>query len=164
MSLSNAATLEGRARQSLGSSHDAIYRLVDRALADRDIAGGRLVDGCGSAGLWRLLAPPFAAYCGLDAVRYEGFPIDAEFCEIDRSSSAAFRRFRTRTIPLIARRCWRSICDPRRGSAVWSQWRCSTATPAAYRSRRGTYPGALERRFPRALSDNLLLIGKKPAA
>ena len=84
MSLSNALTLEARARQSLGSSHDAIYRMVDRALADRGIAGGRLVDvGCGSAGLWRLLAPRFATYCGLDAVRYEGFPADAEFCQID---------------------------------------------------------------------------------
>ena len=46
--------------------------------------GGRLVDvGCGSAGLWRLLAPRFDSYCGLDAVRYDGFPVDAEFCQVD---------------------------------------------------------------------------------
>src|SRR5204863_5848927 len=87
MSPSNAVTLEKRARQSLGSSHDAIYRLVDRALADRDIAGGRLVDvGCGAGGLWRVLASRFPTYCGLDAVRYEGFPIDAQFCQIDLDS------------------------------------------------------------------------------
>ena len=84
MSAPAGVSLEVRARQSLGSSHDAIYHMVDRALSARGVEGGRLVDvGCGSAGLWRLLAHRFDSYCGLDAVRYEGFPIDAEFRQID---------------------------------------------------------------------------------
>ena len=80
----NAVPLEVRARQSLGSSHDAIYRMVDRALAERALSSGRLVDvGCGSAGLWRVLAPRFTSYCGLDAVRYQGFPGDGDFRHVD---------------------------------------------------------------------------------
>lgn len=82
--LSERASLEARARQSLGSSHDAIYRMVAGALEARGIAGGTLVDvGCGGGGLWRALPGRFSRYCGLDAVRYESFPADGEFRQVD---------------------------------------------------------------------------------
>jgi 2-polyprenyl-3-methyl-5-hydroxy-6-metoxy-1,4-benzoquinol methylase len=76
--------LDARARQSLGTSHDAIYRMVRAAVDARQIRGGRLVDvGCGSGSLWPFLADRFDRYCGLDAVRYAGFPGDAEFHRVD---------------------------------------------------------------------------------
>ena len=76
--------LERRARQSLGSSDEAIYRMVARELAARGVAGGRLVDvGCGGGGLRRALADRVDDYCGVDAVRYESFPADAEFHQVD---------------------------------------------------------------------------------
>ena len=80
-------TLEARARQSLGSSHDAIYRMVDAALDARGIRGGRLIDvGCGGGSLWRVLQPRFTSYCGVDAVRYEGYPAGADFRQVDLDS------------------------------------------------------------------------------
>jgi 2-polyprenyl-3-methyl-5-hydroxy-6-metoxy-1,4-benzoquinol methylase len=79
-----SAALEARARQSLGSSNDAIYTLVNRALHARHVSGGRLIDvGCGGGRLWRAVAPRFSAYCGIDAVRYDGFPAEAEFHHAD---------------------------------------------------------------------------------
>jgi 2-polyprenyl-3-methyl-5-hydroxy-6-metoxy-1,4-benzoquinol methylase len=76
--------LEARARQSLGSSSDAIYRMVDACLEARGIGGGTLVDvGCGGGGLWRIVARRFSRYCGLDAVRYDTFPSDGEFRQVD---------------------------------------------------------------------------------
>jgi 2-polyprenyl-3-methyl-5-hydroxy-6-metoxy-1,4-benzoquinol methylase len=78
------ASLDARARQSLGSSDEAIYRMVARVLEARGISGGTLVDvGCGGGGLWRALAGRFSRYRGLDAVRYESFPGGEEFHEID---------------------------------------------------------------------------------
>lgn len=80
----SAAGLDERARQSLGSSSDAIYRMVAAALEARGIAGGTLVDvGCGGGGLWRVVGQRFSRYTGLDAVRYEGFPADGEFRSLD---------------------------------------------------------------------------------
>jgi 2-polyprenyl-3-methyl-5-hydroxy-6-metoxy-1,4-benzoquinol methylase len=77
-----------RARQSLGASSDAIYRMVRRVLEERGIRGGRLVDvGCGSGSLWPFVEDRFERYCGVDAVRYEGFPRDAEFHGVDLDSA-----------------------------------------------------------------------------
>jgi 2-polyprenyl-3-methyl-5-hydroxy-6-metoxy-1,4-benzoquinol methylase len=84
-----AATVEQRARLSLGTSHDAIYRMVRDALDARGIRGGRLVDvGCGSGSLWPVLADRFDRYCGLDAVRYDGFPREGEFHKVDLDAVA----------------------------------------------------------------------------
>ena len=50
----------------------------------RGIHGGTLVDvGCGQGALWRAVGDRFSRYCGLDAVRYDGFPADGEFCRVD---------------------------------------------------------------------------------
>ena len=76
--------VEERARQSLGTSGDAIYRMVARAVAARHGSGGTLVDvGCGAGQLWRYLRGRFDRYVGLDVVRYEGFPSDGEFHALD---------------------------------------------------------------------------------
>lgn len=73
-------TVEARARLSLGSSGDAIYRMVATAVAERVPSGGTLLDvGCGSGKLWPFLRDRFTRYVGVDAVRYDGFPADGEF-------------------------------------------------------------------------------------
>ena len=83
------AAVEHRARLSLGTSHDAIYRMVRDALDARGIRGGRLVDvGCGSGSLWPAVADRFDRYCGLDAVHYDGFPRGGEFHRVDLDAAA----------------------------------------------------------------------------
>jgi 2-polyprenyl-3-methyl-5-hydroxy-6-metoxy-1,4-benzoquinol methylase len=78
------AGLETRARQSLGSSEQAIYRMVADAIDAHGLGGGRLVDvGCGGGALWQELSGRFSSYCGLDAVRYSAFPADADFRAVD---------------------------------------------------------------------------------
>jgi 2-polyprenyl-3-methyl-5-hydroxy-6-metoxy-1,4-benzoquinol methylase len=71
---------ERRARLSEGGSHPAIYASVAAALGAVHRGGGTLVDvGCGSGALWHVLRPAFARYVGVDLVRYDSFPVDAEF-------------------------------------------------------------------------------------
>jgi len=221
--LARAHTLEARARLSLGSSNDAIYRMVADALSARGVAGGRLVDvGCGGGALWRVMSDRFKSYCGLDAIRYDGFPVDAEFAQVDLDSPGwpiaegradvvtavetiehlenpwAF----VRSLARIARPAgWVVVTTPnqlsllsvltlatkRRFSAFQDSHYPAHRTAllesdlqrimsaaglidlgVAY-SHRGRlplssahYPAALSRLFPRALSDNLLIIGRKP--
>ncbi|HXG54993.1 MAG TPA: methyltransferase domain-containing protein [Vicinamibacterales bacterium] len=81
--IAGAASLEDRARQTLGSSGEAIHAAVEAALAARG-AGGTLADiGCGSGRLWRRLAPRFSRCTGVDAVRFEGLPGDIDFRAAD---------------------------------------------------------------------------------
>ena len=213
--------LERRARQSLGSSDEAIYRMVARTLAGRGVSGGRLVDvGCGGGGLWRVLADRFDDYCGVDLVRYESFPADAEFHQVDLDrpdwpvlpgladvvaavetiehleNPWAFVRALTRlakpggfvvvTTPnqlsllslatLLAKRRFSAFQDvhypAHRTALLESDLRrmageCGLEAVSIAYSRRGRlplspwhYPEALARLFPRALSDNLMLIGR----
>jgi SAM-dependent methyltransferase len=225
MTSSNAVALETRARQSLGSSDAAIYEMVERALSVRGVAGGRLIDvGCGTAGLWRRLGPRFAAYCGLDAVRYHGFPFDGEFRQIDLDAGEwpvssgeadvvtavetiehlenpwAFMRalaglakpggWVVVTTPnqqsvlslatLIAKRRFSSFQDshyPAHRTALLeidlrrAASECGLESIDVVYSHSGRipltpwhYPAAIARRFPRALSDNVMIIGRKRAA
>jgi len=77
-------SLESRARQSLGRSNDAIYRMVARALAECNAKGGLLIDvGCGSGNLYRFVHGSLARYIGADAVEYPGFPAGCEFHRVD---------------------------------------------------------------------------------
>lgn len=77
-------TLAERARQSLGTSSAAIYEMVARRLEAHDIRGGRLLDvGCGGGALWRVVRHRFTECWGLDALRYDGLPVDVEFREAD---------------------------------------------------------------------------------
>lgn len=80
--------LETRARKSLGSSSDAIYRMVLGGFETHGISGGVLVDaGCGEGNLWRAVNSRFSRYSGLDAVRYDTFPGDGEFHRVDLDST-----------------------------------------------------------------------------
>lgn len=77
-------SVEERARRSLGSSGEAIYRMVANAIATRHTGGGTLLDvGCGSGRLWPFVRGDFDRYVGVDAVRYDGFPAEGEFHAAD---------------------------------------------------------------------------------
>jgi 2-polyprenyl-3-methyl-5-hydroxy-6-metoxy-1,4-benzoquinol methylase len=216
-------SLDARARLSLGSSNEAIYRMVGDALEARGITGGRLVDvGCGGGALWRSLSARFDRYCGLDAVRYDGFPADEEFHQVDLDSPvwpiangdadvvAAVETIEhlenpwafVRSLVRLARPGgWVVVTTPNQSSALslvtlvvkqrFSAFQDShypahrtallesdlrrVASAAglehldiAY-SHRGRlplvaahYPLTLARAFPRALSDNLMVIGRRP--
>jgi len=79
-----ATAIEVRARQSRGTSGEAIYALVDSVLTGRHRGGGVLADvGCGTGTLWSRLRPRFDRCLGVDAVRYEGLPPDIEFSAHD---------------------------------------------------------------------------------
>lgn len=80
-------SVQERARRSLGSSGDAIYRMVAEVVAERHPGGGTLLDvGCGSGRLWSWLEDRFDRYVGVDAVLYDGFPAKGEFhaADLDR--------------------------------------------------------------------------------
>jgi 2-polyprenyl-3-methyl-5-hydroxy-6-metoxy-1,4-benzoquinol methylase len=75
-----SATLEARARMSLGASDDAIHAAVERALRQRGVKGATVVDlGCGGGALRSALGGTCARYLGVDAVRYDGFPSEGEW-------------------------------------------------------------------------------------
>lgn len=72
--------VEARARQTLGISDAAIYRMVADVIKDRNVRDGVLVDiGCGEGQLWPYVSESFSRYIGVDCVRYEGFPISGDF-------------------------------------------------------------------------------------
>ena len=75
---------QSRAAESLGTSADAVYRMVARALGESGSPPGRLYDvGCGAGRLRKSVEPYCESYAGLDAVRYADFPADAEFLSVD---------------------------------------------------------------------------------
>ncbi len=83
------SSVEGRARKSGGISNHAILQMVRRALHGRNISGGCLVDvGCGVGDLYSFVAQDYQRYVGVDVVRYEGFPVSAEFCLLDLDTGA----------------------------------------------------------------------------
>lgn len=80
-------TVEVRARKSRGISSAAIHNMVVRALERRQIQGACLVDvGCGEGNLYPHVSGRFSRYIGVDAVRYEEFPEQAEFLRLDVES------------------------------------------------------------------------------
>ena len=74
-----------RAGPSIGSSGDAIYRMVVWALVKcRPAGGGTLLDiGCGKGELRRYVAAHVEDYVGADVIRYDAFPADARFLQTD---------------------------------------------------------------------------------
>jgi 2-polyprenyl-3-methyl-5-hydroxy-6-metoxy-1,4-benzoquinol methylase len=88
-SLALAAGLDARARQSLGTSHAAIYEQVASALDRHGVHGGRAVDvGCGAGSLFGVIGTRFASYTGLDAVRYAALPAAVTFHQVDLDQAA----------------------------------------------------------------------------
>lgn len=75
--------LEARARQSLGSSDEAIYRAVKAVVAARGGSGVLADIGCGRGALWAHLRPRFTRCIGVDAVHYEGLGEDVDFRPVD---------------------------------------------------------------------------------
>jgi 2-polyprenyl-3-methyl-5-hydroxy-6-metoxy-1,4-benzoquinol methylase len=225
MSTTSAADrldLESRARSSEGISNHAIYSMVAEALRRR-ASGGLLVDiGCGVGNLSRFVLPAFDRYIGADAVRYEGFPAELEFCQVDLDTGrvpleddvadvvAAVetiehlenpRAFVRELVRLARPGGWVVVTTPNqrsllslfslllKGQFVYFQdvhypahltallevdllriaSECGLVDMEIEYSHHGRvaltpryFPSTLSRRFPRALSDNLLLIGRKP--
>lgn len=86
-----ASEVEIRARKSRGTSDAAIYQMVANVLQERDAWGeGVLVDvGCGTGELWRYMGKRYSRYIGVDAARYDGFPDDGEFHQVDLNTGRA---------------------------------------------------------------------------
>ena len=78
--------VEARARLSLGTSAESIYRTVAILLAERRAAGVLVDVGCGTGNLGRALGGQFVRYVGADVVRYDGFPADGEFHVVDTTT------------------------------------------------------------------------------
>ena len=222
MSTIVSGDVEVRARKSRGISNDAILNMVLRALAQRNIRGGSLVDvGCGAGNLYSLVASRFDRYIGVDAVLYEDFPPEAEFCPLDLDNDriplpeasadvvAAVeviehlenpRAFMRKLVGLAKPGGWVVVTTPNQLSllsliTLLVKQRFQAFQDVHYPAhltallevdlRRiaaecglknididytlagripGTarhYPRALSRRFPRALSENVLMIGQK---
>ncbi len=74
---------ESRALQSRGKSSAAIYKMVARALERAGRCEVLLNVGCGEGTLRSFVAHQFARYVGVDIARYDGFPADAEFHQVN---------------------------------------------------------------------------------
>ena len=214
--------VQARARQSRGASESTIYTMVAQALATRHQGGGVLLDvGCGTGSLRQVLGRRFDRYVGVDVIRYDDFPADAEFVGVDLDSGScplpdgigdvvasletiehlesprAFVRELTRlarpggwvivTTPnqlsflskltLLVKNqfnAFQDSCYPAHLTALLEvdlrrmACECRLRDTAVAYSLRGRmpctsrhYPGFLSRLWPRAFSDNVLLIGKK---
>jgi 2-polyprenyl-3-methyl-5-hydroxy-6-metoxy-1,4-benzoquinol methylase len=215
--------LEERARKSLGSSSDAIYRMVGSALDRHAAVGGTLADvGCGAGHLWRAIGGRFTRYLGLDAVRYDGFPTEGEFHCVDLDASHSWVEaacadvvtavetiehldnpwiFMRRLSALAKPGAWIIVTTPNQLSALslltlvfknrfsafqdahFPTHRTALLESDLQRAAREAglqtveieysldgrlpltpwhYPAAVAARFPRALSDNVMLVARKP--
>jgi SAM-dependent methyltransferase len=216
------ADLESRARQSLGTSADAIHGTVATLLRERGAAGVLADVGCGTGTLWNRLGACFSRCIGLDAVRYDGLPsaIELRLADLDVNplpleegeadvvaavetiehleNPRAFCRELTRATRPGG---WVIVTTPNQlsllslGTLAVKQ-RFSAFQDGAYPAHRTAlleidlrriaaecglqdvairftgrgrvplgaahYPVAVARRFPRALSDNVVLIGRRP--
>ena len=82
--------VETRALQSRGASSTPVYEMVAKAIAARYQGGGVLVDvGCGNGHLWSFVREHFDRYIGVDVLRYDGLPTEAEFIPLDLDSGTA---------------------------------------------------------------------------
>lgn len=214
--------VEARARATKGTSSDAIYAMVARALERRRIASGRIIDvGCGAGQLYPFVRPWFQKYVGVDVVKYEGFPAEADFVQLDLDNNAVPlpdgygdvvvavetiehlenpRQFVRQLVRLAKPGGWVVVTTPNQLSilsfltllvrhrfAAFQEsdypahitallevdlqriaGECGITQPEIEYSLVGRvprtelrFPGVLSRVFPRAFSDNVLLIGRR---
>ncbi|MDX1952939.1 MAG: class I SAM-dependent methyltransferase [Verrucomicrobiota bacterium] len=74
--------LESRARMSGGSTASHVYSMVLRAMDQRKISGGHLIDlGCGNGAFLQLIQNRFSVSTGVDAVRYQALPPSSRFIQ-----------------------------------------------------------------------------------
>ncbi len=216
-----AAALEVRARASLGSSEDPIYRAVETALRERGTSGTLADIGCGRGHLWTRLQSMFTHCIGVDAVRYADLAAEIDFqaADLDRvpfplgDASADVvaavetiehlenpRAFFRELQRIVRPGGWVVVTTPNQLSVLSLltlvvKQRFSAFQDAAYPAHRTAllevdlrriaaecglqqidvaytmsgrvpwtplhYPAPLSRLFPRALSDNVLLIGRR---
>jgi SAM-dependent methyltransferase len=215
-------SVAARARQSLGTSEQAIYATVADLLRERSARGVLADIGCGRGDFWSVVRPMFSRCLGVDAVRYDGLPADVEFrlADLDNGRlpltdgiadvAAAVEtiehlenpRAFCRELTRIARPgAWIVLTTPNQLSALslatlivkgrFSAFQddaypahrtallevdlrriageCGlTAVEVRYTGRgrvpltRRHYPPLLARLFPRAFSDNVVLVGRAP--
>jgi 2-polyprenyl-3-methyl-5-hydroxy-6-metoxy-1,4-benzoquinol methylase len=216
-----SSDLVSRARQSLGTSSDAIYQAVGTLLRERGASGVLADVGCGTGNLWRELDSQFSRCIGVDAVQYDGLPAGIDFRSADLDAGRlpledaeadvvlavetiehlenpyAFCRELTRAARAGG---WVVITTPNQLSllslaTLIAKHRFSAFQDAAYPAHRTAlleidlrrmaaecglrdvevrftcrgriplsaahFPAGLARRFPRALSDNVVLIGRR---
>lgn len=80
----DATDTERRALLSGGASADPIYAMVRRALVERNVASGTLLDiGCGHGRLLPHVRDRCTRYIGADVVHYPELPGETEFFPID---------------------------------------------------------------------------------
>jgi 2-polyprenyl-3-methyl-5-hydroxy-6-metoxy-1,4-benzoquinol methylase len=78
------AEVTDRAKQSGGTSCQAVYHTVAAELEEQKSGGEILLDvGCGRGELWQHVSDRFSRYVGADVMRFEGFPRDGEFYAVD---------------------------------------------------------------------------------
>ena len=215
--------VEVRARLSLGASNPAIYTMVARALEEQHVSGELLLDvGCGGGQLHRFVRERFSRYVGIDVVRYEDFPAEAEFERSDLNTGRVSlpdnnadvvasvetiehlenpRAFMRELVRLAKPGGWILVTTPNQLSLLslltllikkrFSAFQdihypahltallevdlmriaseCGLDDVNISYSQQGRliltpwhYPESLSRLFPRALSDNLMLMGRKP--
>jgi SAM-dependent methyltransferase len=81
------ANVVERAIESEGTSNEAVYRLVARALEQHLPKVGTVVDvGCGRGELHAFLRDKAERYLGVDVVRHSGYPKDLALLEVDLDS------------------------------------------------------------------------------
>ena len=78
-----ADEVETRARQSLGSSDEAIYRAVANVVLARGGSGVLADIGCGRGALWTHLRTSFTTCIGVDVVRYDALDPHVDFRRAD---------------------------------------------------------------------------------
>jgi hypothetical protein len=115
-------TLEERARQSLGTSHDAIHAVVHNVLAIQR-ASGILADvGCGTGSLSTRVGGRFTHIVGIDAVRFDTLPEDISSSERQTSMP---RHFRCGTAKLTPQSRSRRSSTSRIRVVFFANWRAS---------------------------------------
>jgi 2-polyprenyl-3-methyl-5-hydroxy-6-metoxy-1,4-benzoquinol methylase len=85
-----AVDVRTRALQSQGASSQAILRMLQRTLEQHQISGKLCVDvGCGAGNAYPYVRSRFNRYIGIDVVRYETFPDEADFYQFDLDGGSA---------------------------------------------------------------------------